>query len=1059
MADKVFVSPGVYTSERDLSFVAQSVGVTTLGIVGETQSGPAFEPIFITNFDEFTTYFGGTNPTKFINTQIPKYEAAYIAKAYLQQSNQLFVTRVLGLSGYDAGPAWSISTIGNLKKDSVTATAENGPWLIEFSGVSGTSTSTTLTNTASLPSYISSYLGLPYTTFSGGKTTLADDLKNNLYREIADPSNSGKTSYIFGTLSGGTLDSVTGGTPNFSGTSNVLDVDGLTVDVADFEAAENDAWYYALFPYDSNDEDYSGVGFGVGVTGLTNTTGNNYTGSAVVYDTQFSGTVITDYHNTIIATLRSRGLATFGSDDGPVYEVSGLTDVELYTDGAYSGITNNPFAQFQISGITKDSETFTFDTSLTLSDPNFVSKVLGQSNFGKDRNDVPLFVEELYYNLLNTGYREGKIRGLNSSLLSFNSARNDTDNTGIGWYLDRYQTPDTPYVVSELRGNEVFNLFKFISISDGNGANREIKVSIANISFNNLTFDIIVRDFYDTDSSPVVLEKFTNCTMDTSLNSYVAKKVGTANGDFELKSRFIMLEVNEEAPIDALPCGFRGYQTRQYKTYKSPHLIYKTKYDKAGDVLFNPPFGTANGDNITRSSGDNPRRVYLGVSNTVGIDADFASYKGKQNPTNLGTATESSKWAVLTKGFHMDSGATAITISNQWTTSGETAFEVGDAEFRSEPGDTSPYYRLNSRKFTLIPTGGFDGWDIYREYRTNGDRYILGNSGYLKGAATSIRFPTATGWGAFKTITGPDKQDWGNTDYYAYLWGQSTFANPEAVNINVFTTPGIDYVNNSNLVEEAIDMIETDRADSIYICTTPDYNMFVNTTSNFTGDFIYPQESTENLEDTGIDSNYTATYYPWILTRDGVNNTQVYLPPTAEVVRNLALTDNIAFPWFASAGYTRGLVNGIKARKKLTQDDRDILYKGRINPIATFSDVGTVIWGNKTTQVKESALDRINVRRLLLQARKLISAVAVRLLFEQNDDQVRQEFLDSVNPILDSIRRDRGLIDFRVVVQNTPEDLDNNQLVGKIYLKPTRALEFIDIEFLITPTGASFEDI
>jgi len=520
-----------------------------------------------------------------------------------------------------------------------------------------------------------------------------------------------------------------------------------------------------------------------------------------------------------------------------------------------------------------------------------------------------------------------------------------------------------------------------------------------------------------------------------------------------------MLEINEEAPIDALPCGFRGYQTRQYKNYKSPHLIYKTKYDTPGEIIANPPFGTTGGDNVTRSSGDNPRRVYLGVSNTVGIDVDFASYKGKQNPTDLATATESSPWAVLTKGFHMDSGATVITISSQWTTSGETAFDVGDASFRSEPGDTSPYYRLNSRKFTLIPTGGFDGWDIYREYRTNGDRFILGNSGYLKGAATSIRFPTATGWGAFKTIVGPDKQDWGNTDYYAYLWGQSTFVNPEAVNINVFTTPGVDYVNNSNLVEEAIDLIETDRADSIYICTTPDYNMFVNTTSDFTGNFIYPQESTENLEDTGIDSNYTATYYPWILTRDTVNNTQIYLPPTAEVVRNLALTDNIAFPWFASAGYTRGLVNGIKARKKLTQDDRDILYKGRINPIATFSDVGTVIWGNKTTQVKESALDRINVRRLLLQARKLISAVAVRLLFEQNDDQVRQEFLDSVNPILDSIRRDRGLIDFRVVVQNTPEDLDNNTLVGKIYLKPTRALEFIDIEFLITPTGASFEDI
>jgi phage tail sheath protein FI len=287
---------------------------------------------------------------------------------------------------------------------------------------------------------------------------------------------------------------------------------------------------------------------------------------------------------------------------------------------------------------------------------------------------------------------------------------------------------------------------------------------------------------------------------------------------------------------------------------------------------------------------------------------------------------------------------------------------------------------------------------------------------------------------------------------------QKTFENPEAVNINIFVTPGIDFVNNSNLVEDAIDMVENDRADSLYIMTCPDYNMFVPNTTG-TDDLIYPQESVDNLESTGIDSNYTATYYPWVLTRDTVNNTQIYLPPTAEVCKNIALTDNIAFPWFASAGYTRGIVNSIKARKKLTQTDRDILYQGHINPIATFSDVGTLIWGNKTTQVAESALDRINVRRLLLQARKLISAVAIRLLFEQNDDKVRQDFLDSVNPILDSIRRDRGLIDFRVVVTNTPEDLDRNQMTGKIYLKPTKALEYIDIEFLITPSGASFENI
>jgi phage tail sheath protein FI len=253
-------------------------------------------------------------------------------------------------------------------------------------------------------------------------------------------------------------------------------------------------------------------------------------------------------------------------------------------------------------------------------------------------------------------------------------------------------------------------------------------------------------------------------------------------------------------------------------------------------------------------------------------------------------------------------------------------------------------------------------------------------------------------------------------------------------------------------------MVQFSRADSVYIATTPDYPMYQSDSTD-PELIIQPQEAVDNLDNTGIDSNYTATYYPWILVRDTVNNTQIYLPPTGEVCRNLALTDNIAFPWFASAGYTRGLVNSVKARVKLTQEGRDILYQGRINPIATFSDVGTVIWGNKTLQVADSALNRLNVRRLLLQARKLISAVAVRLLFEQNDQIVRQQFLDSVNPILDSIRRDRGLYDFRVTVSSSPEDLDRNTLTGRIYLKPTKALEFIEIEFLITPTGASFENI
>jgi hypothetical protein len=777
--------------------------------------------------------------------------------------------------------------------------------------------------------------------------------------------------------------------------------------------------------------------------------------------TFYSGSPYSEWDDLVVSTLRSRGLTSYSSTQhGPQYWVTGTSDVQMVCTGTYSAVTSNPYSTFVISGITYDSDTFSFETSMQSTNSNYMSSLFGKSNFAKDRNEVPLFVEEIYPSLLNSGYNNSKIRGLYCDLIELDSAESLNTET-IGFYLEQYQTPKTPYLVSELRGNLVYKLFRFVLISDGNAANRLVKLSIGNVSFTNNTFDVFVRDFFDTDQNVRVVESFTNCSLDPTQNNFVANKIGTSNGEYQVKSKYIMIEMADEAPTNALPCGFEGYIMREYSNATPPFVNYKTRYLQPGDQIDNPPFGSANGgDNIRISSGENVRRAYLGISNITGVDYDFFDYKGKQLPTNIATDTTGPDWGYVTKGFHLDSGATIVTISNNYVTSGQSAFEVGTGSFSSEPLDSdNPYYRLNTRKYTLYAYGGFDGWDIYREYRTNADTFALGQTGYKFGAAASATYPTASGWGAFKQISGPNQETWANTDFYAYKWGQTTFANPEATNINVFVTPGIDYVNNSNLVEDAVNMIEEDRADSIYITTTPDFNLFLPSYQNITEGLIYPQEAVDNLETTGIDSSYAATYYPWVLTRDAVNNTQIYLPPTAEVTKNLALTDNIAFPWFASAGYTRGLVNAIQARKKLTQEDRDTLYKGRVNPIATYNDVGTVIWGNKTLQIRESALDRINVRRLLLQARKLISAVAIRLLFEQNDDKVRQDFLDSVNPILDSIRRDRGLIDFRVTVSNTPEDLDSNTLTGKIFLKPTRALEYIDIEFVITPTGASFDNV
>src|SRR6056300_181656 len=189
-SNKVFVSPGVYTSERDLSFVAQSVGVTTMGIVGETLSGPAFEPIFISNFDEFQAYFGGTNPTKFVNTQIPKYEAAYIAKAYLQQSNQLFVTRVLGLSGYDAGPSWSITTQANLDPATLD-TPTLSTWSVTFTGSTGSTSTVEFTGAFSSP--LNDYINDSIQLYNGDSTTMSGQLQTFVHSLILNNSLSATT--------------------------------------------------------------------------------------------------------------------------------------------------------------------------------------------------------------------------------------------------------------------------------------------------------------------------------------------------------------------------------------------------------------------------------------------------------------------------------------------------------------------------------------------------------------------------------------------------------------------------------------------------------------------------------------------------------------------------------------------------------------------------------------------------------------------------------------------------------------------------------------------------
>jgi hypothetical protein len=1064
MADKVFVSPGVYTSEKDLTFVTRQVGVTTLGLVGETTKGPAFQPIFISNYGEFQSFFGGLNNT-LVNSPVdgngaPLYELPYIAKSYLSQSNQLFVTRVLGYSGYDAGRAWGITLDAALDPSTIQPTVTNyNPIVLYTASTTGTLLNTIINDPLlNYEVYVKGAMSLNYlaTALSGTSTTLTDDIANNksaanvftgcsifiyvdargLTPAVLSASTSGNTLgptsyaslFTFDYNTGTTLVTSTtaGSDPYLSyylanvNTANkpFSTQSTLTGITSTFTPSPADFWHSSLTSpsYSAFSMVYQTVSSGAPVGNIVTYTVSGtvqyisaasqtqyITGTTHGTSTFETGFGYSDVEDRTVAILRSRGRVDYSTQDY-VYQLP--FNGSIYFDSGNTNAETNPLGDFDLIGTSSTIGNFDYSCSFDKTQKNYLPKVLGRT---AQDGKTAAYVEELYDHMFTTYNNAGKVRGINLDLVEYGR---DYYN-----YLQEYQPAVTPYVVSELRGNKVLKLFRIWTISDGNAANEQFKISIMNIRPDIKEFDIHVRSFYDTDASPVVLESFSRCTMNPTANNFVGRKVGTLDGTYGSKSSYILIELDDTVDTsDAFPAGFIGYPTRDYTIgtlpAQNPHIMYKQAYGQF----------------------ENKRKYYLGISDTTGIDADFFDYKGLDQ--------NDAEWTDLTHGFHMDVDASQVVIDGD-NTSTTYYFDTGVWTFRTDADVTangSPYVKVYSRKFTFVPHGGFDGWDVYRTRRTNLDGYFNGATAAQNGLASGTFKP--------KTLTNGDIAL--NSDYYAYLEAIWTFKNPEAVNINVFATPGIDTTDNSNLIEATIEMVEQDRADSLYIVTLPD--------TDAAGAVMEVADAVDSIADM-YDSNYTATYWPWIQILDAENNVFIYVPPTRDVVRNIALTDNIAFPWFAVAGIQRGDVDAIKARKKLTLGERDVLYENRVNPIATFTSDGIKIWGNKTLQVKETALNRINVRRLLLQARKLISAVSIRLLFEQNDTIVRNQFLSLVNPILDNIRTERGLYDFRVVLSNDPEDIDRNQLTGKIYLKPTRALEFIVVEFNIMNTGASFDNI
>ena len=1011
-------SPGIYTQITDLNYATKTLGVTTLGLVGETLKGPAFEPIMVTDYSQYQDYFGGTSAEKFKDSLYPKYELPYIAKSYLSASDQLYVCRVLGLSGYNAGPAFVITAEGADGKKYVIAVLRSRGSYKKYANIGSDckpiskydtlifdcdevelepyeSLSMVINNCGALSADTSGQTldinMLNYGQFKiiakkdgqeVGKysVSLNPGAKDYIYNILGSKANDGTAALfveelydlrLINLIENQKVDKISSGVTKI----NELQLTAVCDPVKDF----------VKIPFNELKRSHLGLTFLCDEAGvLSGETANGY----AYVETDDKGIVIS-------------------SDEKPM-EVGNVYLVSSYKD-ANSGKLSYVYTELK----DESGETIHIE-----------SVVEG------DDYDTVKTVKVLAYDTFVCLSEDGDVETLNS----------------VSDYHEQFRCASTPWIVSEIKGDgkdlQVKKLFRFHTISDGECANEQVKVSIANIRPDDGTFDVLIRDFNDSDGNPTILESYKGLTMVPGDSKYIGLQIGTLNGDYEAVSKYVLVEVIENDMTETcVPAGFLGYPVRDYsaKEIEAPTFVYNLIYDE--DIK--------------------EKKQYFGLSDLTGVDVDMLYYKGKDAYTENYTIG-------YTRGFHMDSTLNENVINSL---SGVTVTVDGDKDMIVEWDAVSPiqpeglppvltseeamegtiYEDVKLRKFTVYPYGGFDGWDPYRGARTTSDEF----------KANKYKGTIANGYGAtFSKINdGTALCLSGNcitSDYYAFLAGAKQFEIPEKYVINLFATPGIDYVNQKTLSKDILDMIEEKRMDAVYVMTTPDKPFGA---SDAVDEMYSSSDAADNLEDSTIDSYFAATYYPWVKFYDKENNIYINLPATKDALRNMADVDNKRYPWYAPAGIERGNVECKRMHFFATLEDEDNVYDERINPLKTFSQDGVKIWGNKTMYTGDTPMNRINVVRLMLYLRKLINEACRGLIFDQNDVTLKDEFDSIVNPILAQIKKDRGITDYKLKSSQTPEEMDAHEITAALWIKPTPTLEYIEIDMIVTPQGVSFTNL
>ena len=561
-----------------------------------------------------------------------------------------------------------------------------------------------------------------------------------------------------------------------------------------------------------------------------------------------------------------------------------------------------------------------------------------------------------------------------SSVAILVSQSANIDFQGLTATDEKYSYASTPFIQSGvLNGSK--NLFKIHTLAHGTSTNKEYKISISGLrepadidgQEQYSTFNVLVRKYDDTDNQPLILEQFNGVNLDPNSPNYISRKIGDRYpqyndnlnkvellGNYPNISNFIRVEV-----ATAVDAG-------SYSPKLSP---------KGFAALINPVPTSSFAEFVTN------------------LTFPSASYEGEQVISNIYNTKAFLGWKGIEKEFDNDNFIKPLPTVQDSNIAGGFNVENYDghpssslwsgslSESIDSTGATGP--AASQLKFTVPFQGGQDGIAPYTVKFTGTETGIDQITNYTDGT----------------NLYGFNLKTTGGAGYKGYKKALDILSNQDEYDINMLAMPGVIHSAHPLVTQAGIDMVEG-RGDAFFVLDSSIASSTVNT-------------AVSNVS--GLDTNYAAVYYPWVKVLDTAANKPILVPPSVIVPGAIAASDAIAAEWFAPAGLNRGVLgNVLEAKIRLNQAERDTLYNAKINPIATFPATGVCIWGQKTLQSRATALDRINVRRLLIALKKFIASSSRFLVFEQNTQATRNRFLNIVNPYLESVQQRQGLFAFRV---------------------------------------------